>query len=151
MSQHERQFPMYHHATPELHTPVPVEAARAIASEFHKSIVVILSCDSASGLAHVTTYGVLPDEHKRAADVGERCANLAGLGSWTVYKDNAQAQRLEKLALAARAVWDAILAIRHELTAETLKNLADMLDGARNAADVLDAAIREAMHPEATP
>lgn len=69
--------------------PVPVETAKSIATEFNKSMVVILSYDAASGQTHTTTYGVSAVDKENAAAAGEKATAAIGsdLSRRVVFED----------------------------------------------------------------
>jgi hypothetical protein len=95
------------------HTPIPVEVARRIAQQFHKSMVVILAYDPRSALTHTTTYGLDARDKEQAADVGDRCAKLIcgdGFQRRTVYEDYrfSDAGRMAELYDAAVACGKAL-------------------------------------------
>ena len=58
--------------------PVPVEAARAIAEQYEKSIVIVFSHDPVHGVVHTTTYGTSPQNKKWAAQGGEIATRALG-------------------------------------------------------------------------
>lgn len=58
--------------------PVPVEAAKRIADEFRKNIVIILSWSKEHGHLHTTTFGVSPEEKQWAAQGGEIASRALG-------------------------------------------------------------------------
>lgn len=58
--------------------PVPVTAARAIATQFSKSQVIIIAWDQAHALVHTTTYGVSAEDKAHAARAGDICAKALG-------------------------------------------------------------------------
>ncbi len=58
--------------------PVPVEAARAIADKYAKSIVIIFAHDPVHGCLHTTTYGRNPQEKAWAAQGGEIATKALG-------------------------------------------------------------------------
>jgi hypothetical protein len=60
------------------YVPVPVEAARRVAREFSKSVVVIFAWDEAHDRAHTATYGVTPRQKTFAAELGQKFAAAAG-------------------------------------------------------------------------
>jgi hypothetical protein len=69
--------------------PVPVEAARRIAVNFDKAMVVILSYDRAFSVTHTTTYGVEAFDKENAAAAGELCTKALGgdLGKKQSFED----------------------------------------------------------------
>ncbi len=58
--------------------PVPVEAAKAIAETYDKSMVVICCWDEKANKLHTTTYGVSPKDKHMAAIGGEMAARVLG-------------------------------------------------------------------------
>lgn len=58
--------------------PVPVEAARAIAEQYAKSVVIIFAHDPEHGHLHTTTYGRNPQEKAWAAQGGEIATKALG-------------------------------------------------------------------------
>jgi hypothetical protein len=60
------------------YVPVPVEAAKAIATRFEKDAVVILCWDNKHQKTHTTTYGTNPLLKVNAARIGEDCCRLMG-------------------------------------------------------------------------
>src|SRR5512146_3127903 len=69
--------------------PVPVEAAKAIAEQYQKDAVVVLSWDQAHQLTHTTTYGKSAFDKENAAAVGEICTKAIGcdLGKKQAFED----------------------------------------------------------------
>lgn len=69
--------------------PVPIEAARFIAEQFSKSIVVIIAWDDEHRLLHTATYGVNAEQKRFAARAGEIAAAALGadLDSWSEVED----------------------------------------------------------------
>ena len=63
---------------PKNYKPVPVEAAKAIAEQYDKSIVIVFSHDPAYGLVHTTTYGSDPQNKAWAAQGGEIATRALG-------------------------------------------------------------------------
>jgi hypothetical protein len=128
--------------TKPAHVQIPVEIARQIAIRYAKSMVVILAYDPESQLTHTTTYGVEPIDKERAADVGERCAQLIcgdGFERRTSYEDyrftdqGKRAQQIERLIAAAKAAKHAfasVVAYREGITDEMLEALMATLDEA---------------------
>lgn len=57
---------------------VPVEAARMIANRYDKQVVVIVAEDTVHNKIHTTTYGALPEDKIRAAELGPSLAEAAG-------------------------------------------------------------------------
>jgi hypothetical protein len=120
------------------YVPVPVESARQIATEFHKSMVVILSYDPKFQVTHTTTYGVSPQEKEIAADFGERCAALVSdLPRKTSYEDfrfmdqAKRAQQVERLSVGAKAARSALLsllAVRNGISDELLREVVEALN-----------------------
>jgi hypothetical protein len=51
---------------------VPIGAAKRIAEEFRKDVVVILSWQQSSNMGHVTTYGAEAHHKELAAALGDR-------------------------------------------------------------------------------
>jgi hypothetical protein len=81
-------------ATP--YEPVPVAAARAIAEQYGKSIVIIFAHDPVHGMLHTTTYGI--DEQNRAwAAQGGEIATKA-LGGVVESVTNFEDYRLDRIA-----------------------------------------------------
>ncbi len=58
--------------------PVPVEAARYVADQCEKDVVVIGSIDHAHGKLHVTTFGRTPRDKVLAAEVGDVVGEVLG-------------------------------------------------------------------------
>lgn len=58
--------------------PVPVDAAKRIAVDFQKDVVVIIAVDAAHNETHCTTYAPHPANKTFAADLGEKL--MAGTG-----------------------------------------------------------------------
>lgn len=58
--------------------PVPVDAAKQIATGFQKSVVVILCFDRTHQRVHTTTYGVAPTDKDWAAEWGEIATRAIG-------------------------------------------------------------------------
>lgn len=69
--------------------PVPVEAARAIANEFRKDVVIVIAVDRAHGQTHSTSYGRRPEEKEWAARLSEECMKTIGcdLSKATTHED----------------------------------------------------------------
>lgn len=70
-------------------TPVPVDAARRVADDYAKDLVVITSWDRASNVVFTATYGrTAPDKHA-AARLGVILAEAAGcdMSQVTPYED----------------------------------------------------------------
>lgn len=63
---------------PKDYKPVPVEAAKAIAQQYDKSIVIIFSHDPVYGLLHTTTYGSDPENRAWVAQGGEIATKALG-------------------------------------------------------------------------
>ncbi len=80
--------------------PVPVDAARALAVQYAKSIVIICAWDDEYGLLHTTTYGTSPKNKAFAAYSGEIAMKALGgqLDAGTQFEDYRlqQAQRMLK-------------------------------------------------------
>jgi hypothetical protein len=84
------------------HTPIPVEVAKQIATDFNKQIVVVLAYENESGLMHTTTYGVSPFDKENAAAAGEICTKALGfdLGkkqTFEDYHDNYDAAKYKRI------------------------------------------------------
>jgi hypothetical protein len=62
----------------EAYIPVPVEAAKAIAEQYGKSIVIVFSHDPVYDLLHTTTYGTDPQNKAWAAQGGEIATKALG-------------------------------------------------------------------------
>lgn len=60
------------------YNPVPEDVARAIATKFSKSMVVILCYDPEHQLTHTATYGASALDKEQAAAVGEMCVKAVG-------------------------------------------------------------------------
>jgi len=56
--------------------PVPVAAAAAIAANYAKQVVVIVSLDRAHDLVHTTTFGERAGDKLVAAETGDAVARL---------------------------------------------------------------------------
>jgi hypothetical protein len=71
------------------YTPVPVEAAKAIAEKYEKDIVIVNSWDTTHGLLHTTTFGVSEEQKHQAAVGGEVAATALGadLNRKDIYED----------------------------------------------------------------
>lgn len=69
--------------------PVPVAAAREIAENCGKDLVVIWSFDKQHRAAHVTTYATDQDDKRTAAELGEVIAHVLEMDmKWkTVFED----------------------------------------------------------------
>ena len=63
---------------PNAYVPVPVEAARIIAEQYAKSVVIIFAWDPIHGHIHTTTYGTGPQEKVWAAHGGETATKALG-------------------------------------------------------------------------
>lgn len=90
--------------------PVPVDAARQIAHQFEKDVVVVVSVDNAFGQIHVTTYGKQPSDKITAAELGPVLATAAGgfTPASTMFEDfrdsAVSAQKFDELHAAASRV-----------------------------------------------
>lgn len=60
------------------YVPVPVDAARLIAHQYAKDVVVIVCQDSEHGQVHTTTYGKQPADKILAAELGPVLAAAMG-------------------------------------------------------------------------
>ena len=70
------------------YVPVPVEAARRIARDWSKDIVVVLSFDHAHGLTHLTSYGRTAGDKAVAAELaGEIAEDYADMTRVTSFED----------------------------------------------------------------
>lgn len=71
------------------YAPVPVEAAKSIATEYGKSIVIVLAWDQEHGALHTTTYGVSEKDKVHAAHGGEIASEALGcdLSKAQVFED----------------------------------------------------------------
>jgi hypothetical protein len=87
--------------------PVPVEAARAIAEKYGKSIVIIFAHDPVHGVLHTTTYGTDPQNKEWAAKGGE--IGTKALGALREAATDFEDYRLEQ----ARALLSALTAEEH--------------------------------------
>lgn len=68
--------------------PVPVAAAKEIADNFGKGIVVILAVDQAHGLVHTTTYGSSEADKTVAALLGNHmAAQVSDLAQAKTFED----------------------------------------------------------------
>ncbi len=69
--------------------PIPVAAARAIAAQYEKDVVIVLAYDHEHGLVHTTTYGRSEDDSVKAKRVGKALCEMIGgdLSRTTVYED----------------------------------------------------------------
>ena len=57
---------------------IKIEQAKKLAKELGYTEIVIYGFDKASGVEHVTTYGVSTDDCKQAADRGNKIKRLFG-------------------------------------------------------------------------
>jgi hypothetical protein len=58
--------------------PIPVAAAKSIAEQFDKAMVIINAYDEKHEMNATATYGVTPQQKEIAADAGERTAKALG-------------------------------------------------------------------------
>jgi hypothetical protein len=92
------------------YVPVPVAAARDIALNFSKDIVVIVALDKAHDKIHTTTYGRDAFDKILAADLGVKLALEAGCDVVRAeYNEDfrqpaLRAQRIDELLAAAEEV-----------------------------------------------
>jgi len=86
--------------------PVPVQAAKAIAESFDKSIVIVFSYDSVYGLIHTTTYGSDPQNKAWAAQGGEIATRA--LGGLTEAKTDFEDYRLSQATKLLTALKKAV-------------------------------------------
>src|SRR6187455_2614226 len=86
--------------------PVPVEAAKAIAETYDKSMVVICCWDEKANKLHTTTYGVSPKDKHMAAIGGEMAARVLGgdLSKKEDFQDYRKSYDAEKYATLKEAV-----------------------------------------------
>lgn len=70
------------------YTPVPVAAARQIADEFDKSVVIIFAIDAQHDRSHMTTYGRTAEQKAWSAHLGDEVARIiSGSEKREVYED----------------------------------------------------------------
>lgn len=62
----------------EKYKNVPIKAAKNIASEYQKDMVIIVCFDHTHGKQHITTYGKTIDDCDRAASGGNEIKRLLG-------------------------------------------------------------------------
>lgn len=92
------------------YVPVPVEAARQIAHQYEKDVVVIVAHDGVHGQIHTTTYGKDELDKIRAAELGPILAEAAGgftpaAKSFEDFRNAAQsATKFDVLHTAARTI-----------------------------------------------
>ncbi len=90
---------------PDPYMPVPVDAARALAVQYAKSIVIICAWDAAHGLLHVTTYGTDPQNKAFAAYGGEIAMKaLGGQLDASVNFEDYRLQQAQKMLKALRDI-----------------------------------------------
>ncbi len=130
----------------DVHTELPVRAAKELSEQYHKSMVVILSYDPVSAMTHTTTYGVSPEDKETAATVGEQCAKyIAGSAyrerrCYEDFRHRTQAEwavEREKLVGALLGMFEQYCGIKN--TTEDGRRMFDHLcmTAGENAAEVL--------------
>jgi hypothetical protein len=68
--------------------PIPVDAARQIADQYQKDIVLLVAWDQASSKTHVVTWGREPPQKTSAAAAGDMIRQMLRLeGAAEVYED----------------------------------------------------------------
>ncbi len=88
--------------------PVPVEAARAVAEKYGKSIVIIFAHDPVHGLLHTTTYGDNPQNKAWAAKGGEIASKaLGGVLDESTHFEDYRLQQAQMLLGALEGLIDA--------------------------------------------
>lgn len=88
--------------------PVPVQAARAIAEEYEKSIVIVFAYDPVHGRLHTTTYGNDPQNRAWAAQGGEIATRaLGGLTELSTEFEDYRLSQARKLLAALKAMSNA--------------------------------------------
>ncbi len=87
----------------ETYRPVPVAAAKTIAEQYGKSIVIIFAHDPVHGLMHTTTYGTDPQNKAWAAQGGEIATKaLGGLREAGTDFEDYRLQQARKLLAALK-------------------------------------------------
>lgn len=82
--------------------PIPVEAARHIAEQYEKSIVIVLAHDPVHGQLHTTTYGIDAQNKAWAAQGGEIAAKALGAINPAVDFEDYRLRLAKRLLLALR-------------------------------------------------
>ena len=67
--------------------PIPVDAARQIADEYQKDVVLFLAWDEASDRTHIVTWGRRPSQKTTAAVAGDMIRGMLRLGKTETYAD----------------------------------------------------------------
>jgi hypothetical protein len=139
---------------PSSYVAVPVEAAKAIADQYGKSIVIIFAHDPVHGVLHTTTYGRDPQEKAWAAQGGEIATKALGgvLELGTSFEDyrlrQAQAllTALESALKVAKEVFDGWYKNRDVQWQRSLQALAEpeTRRGYRADIDAIHDIVREA-------
>lgn len=92
----------------EKYKPVPVAAARAIAEQYDKSIVIVFSYDPVYDLIHTTTYGTDPQNKAWAARGGEIATRaLGGLTELATDFEDYRLTQARKALVALKAMSNA--------------------------------------------
>jgi len=93
---------------PKDYKPVPVEAAKAIAEQYDKSIVIVFAHDPVYGQIHTTTYGSDPQNKAWAAQGGEIATKaLGGLTELATDFEDYRLAQARKLLAALKAMSNA--------------------------------------------
>jgi hypothetical protein len=113
--------------------PVPVYAARRLAEEFGKEVVIILAWDHVHDRLHTTTYGRADKSKWLAADAGIVAARALGAQidmkqyyeDFRTEVDTAKFLRSKELLRASWHALQSLIACREALADSTLQKICD--------------------------
>jgi hypothetical protein len=125
--------------------PIAVEAAKRIAQQFDKQVVVIFATDRPHERVHVTSYGVSAEDKCEAAQIadliGQRFGDYARREEFEDFRHVPAAQakaREEQLMATIRNLIGAVLSCRRENTPEWMEFLVENINAACEACGSAD-------------